>query len=306
METIKPNAVQASLIRRTFHLAENEPVPELTPMDGGLTNHSFRFSCRGSKYIIRAPGQDTEIYLNRYQEAAVYRTILPLGISEEVVALEPETGQKITKYWESARTCDPGDWSQVSKCMAALRSLHSRKLRLPHDHDLFRMNRIFIGFLTEPSWYDDHDEVQKRCMDMEPVLEKFKKYAILSHCDAVPENFLFIHEENGPELRLIDWEYCGNHDPAIDVAEFANSAFYDHDGLERLMVEYLEGEAPSPEYRLRVYGYLALFGIWYSNWAEHVCTPEYDVREYGEAQFAYAREYSRRFWALMPEVMECE
>ena len=304
MET--PNPGQEALIRRSFHLAETAPVPKLTPLEGGITNNSFRFSHGGQDYIMREPGRDTETYLNRFQEAEVYKIVSSLGISDEVVALEPETGRKISKFWNSARTCDGGKPEEVRACMAALRALHRMELRAPHDYDLFRMNRIFISFLPETSWYDDHDEIQKRCMNMEPVLAKYKKYAILSHCDAVPENFLFIDEENGPELRIIDWEYAGNHDPAIDVSMFCNSAFYDDEALNKLMRCYLEGREPDPEFRLRVYGYLALIGLFFSNWAEHVYSPEEDVREYGGLQYHYAREYSREFWELLPEVTECD
>ena len=303
---LTPNPGQAALIRRTFHLAENEPVPELTPQEGGITNHSFRFSLNGSDYIMREPGQDTEVYLNRYQEAEIYRIIDPLCISDEIVALEPETGRKISKFWNSARTCDGSKPEEVAACMDVLRTLHRLNLKAPHDYDLFRINRVFIGFFPETSWHSDHAEVQQRCMDMEPILARFKKYAILCHCDAVPENFLFIDEDKGPELRLIDWEYAGNHDPAIDVSMFCNSAFYDHEGLETLMRCYLEGQDPSPEFRLRVYGYLALIGLLFSNWAEYMYTPEFDVRDYGFAQYAYARDYSRRFWELLPEVTECD
>ena len=66
-----------------------------TTIEGGITNSAFRFQCRGEDCIMREPGKDSGEYISRIQEAAVYRKIKGLGISDEVLAIEPETGRKI-------------------------------------------------------------------------------------------------------------------------------------------------------------------------------------------------------------------
>ena len=47
MNAIQPTPEQAALIRRA--LGTEEPLPELEPIPGGLTNHSFRFRFGGGE-----------------------------------------------------------------------------------------------------------------------------------------------------------------------------------------------------------------------------------------------------------------
>ncbi|MFR7977894.1 MAG: phosphotransferase [[Ruminococcus] torques] len=52
------------------------------------------------------------------------------------------------------------------------------------------------------------------------------KKEVLTHIDAVPDNFLFIEEASGStSIRLIDWEYAGMQDPHIDIAMFCIYSF---------------------------------------------------------------------------------
>ena len=301
MKPIKPDPAQAALIRRALCMEPSEETPDLYPAEGGLTNHSFRFSCRGQDYLFREPGQDSFTYINRYQEAGAYAAVRGVIPTDELVALEPESGRKITRFWRTARTCDPSRESDVQACMAMLRRLHGAKLQVKDTYSLCDLNRAFIGWKTTPSVYPDYREVEKRCMDMEPILAKYRKYAILSHCDTVADNFLFIEGASGSELRLIDWEYAGMHDPAVDVAMFANDGGYTPEQVEWLMECYL-GRTPDPEYTLRVYGYLALTGLCYSNWAERQLEAGIDWGDYGPGQYGRAQLYSKLFWELLPKV----
>lgn len=49
---------------------------------------------------------------------------------------------------------------------------------------------------------------------------------VLTHIDAVPDNFLFVEKEGREEIRLIDWEYAGMQDPHVDVAMFCMRLFW--------------------------------------------------------------------------------
>ena len=39
---------------------------------------------------------------------------------------------------------------------------------------------------------------------------------VLTHIDAVPDNFLFVEKEGREEIRLIDWEYAGMQEGAVN------------------------------------------------------------------------------------------
>jgi len=303
MKTIIPTAAQADLIRRTLSLGPEDSIPVLTPMEGGLTNHSFLFENANERYILREPGKESFSYIDRYAEAEAYAAVRGLIPTDEVLALEPETGRKITRFWPNARICDPHNEQDVSACMKMLRRLHQRALTVPHRYDIFSFNQVHINWLPDTSVYPDHDLVQRRCMDMEPVLRRFEKYAVLSHCDTVASNFLFLERpEQAPELRVIDWEYAGMFDPCADIGMFADDGGYSPRETDRLMRIYLE-EEPTLEFTLRVYAYLALIGLCYSNWEEHVRVDfGMNLGDYGMKQFNSARVYSKLFWDLLPQV----
>lgn len=302
MEPIKANARQEKLLRDVFGLKPGEDLPELYPIYGGLTNSSFRFTCRGEDFFLREPGYDTDAFVNRRHEAAVYEAINDPGLTDELVLLEPETGRKITRFWNDSRICDPENDEDVKQCMALLREFHSRQLHVGHRYDLYALIGIFRRMMPEKSIYEDYEEVEKRCLDMKPYLERYQKYAVLCHCDTSYTNFLFVGEGETRRLHLIDWEYSGEHDPCLDIAVFANAANYDHEKLSWLMNCYL-GSQPTKEFVLRVYGYGALTCLLWSNWAEYKERIGEDCAGYGPQQYRCAAEYSKLFWELLPHVL---
>ena len=68
MNAIQPTPEQAALIRRA--LGTEEPLPELEPIPGGLTNHSFRFRFGGGEYLLRVPGPGTAEIIDRRRKIA--------------------------------------------------------------------------------------------------------------------------------------------------------------------------------------------------------------------------------------------
>ena len=298
MNAIQPTPEQAALIRRA--LGTEEPLPELEPIPGGLTNHSFRFRFGGGEYLLRVPGPGTAEIIDRHHEAAVYAAIHDSTLTDDLIILDPDTGMKISRYWPQARNCNPADDGDATASMALLREFHSRRLHVGHTYSIFREIRNYQRLMTDPSEYADHAQVQARCIGMAPWLDRFRGEYILSHCDTVSDNFLFIPGPEGEELHLIDWEYSGEHDPLADISMFASYGSYDRARTDWLMERYFEGE-PTLSERLRVYAYLALTGMMWSNWAEYkkqrgVVYEDYDAA----AQYRYADEFSRLFWELLP------
>ena len=47
---------------------EVKEIEQIEVLKKGMTNRSFRFSCRGRSYIMRIPGEGTEQHINRRQE----------------------------------------------------------------------------------------------------------------------------------------------------------------------------------------------------------------------------------------------
>mgnify|MGYP000650593441 CR=1 FL=1 len=94
-----------------------------------MTNRSFMFKCRGKRFIMRIPGEGTEMLINRKQEYEVYQVIKPLGICDSIRYINPENGYKLTEFIEDARCCDSGNPEDVKACMAVLRKFHESGVR---------------------------------------------------------------------------------------------------------------------------------------------------------------------------------
>ena len=212
-------------------------VEELQTMKTGMTNRSYAFFVKGNRYIIRIPGEGTDRLINRAQEYAVYRAIAPLKISETVHYFDQVTGIKIASYLTDAHVCDSGNWEKVAKCIAALREFHSNRLHVAHSFDLWeRLDFYESLWAGESSIYADYDKTKRAVLSLKQFIDERPKDVCLCHIDAVPDNFLFVHDTNGAEqIKLIDWEYAGMQDPHLDIAMFIIYAMYDREEAEKLI-----------------------------------------------------------------------
>ena len=68
-----------------------EEIVDINVLKKGMTNRSFIFRVRGTKYIMRIPGEGTDRLINREQEAEVFRTMASATI------LSTSTPQRDTK-----------------------------------------------------------------------------------------------------------------------------------------------------------------------------------------------------------------
>ena len=64
--------------------AKEKDVTDITVLKKGMTNRFFLFTCKGKKYIMRIPGEETDQLINRRQEAAVYQTIDGKHICDDI------------------------------------------------------------------------------------------------------------------------------------------------------------------------------------------------------------------------------
>lgn len=113
----------------------------------------------------------------------------------------------------------------------------------------------------------------------------------MTHIDAVPDNFLFVKDKDGKEdIRLIDWEYAGMQDPHVDIAMFCIYAMYNRTEIDRLIDIYFENKCPE-HIRTKIYCYVAMGGLLWSNWCEYKRNLGIDFGEYSLKQYRYAKEY---------------
>lgn len=276
------------LAAQILNVAEKE-IKNIEVLKKGMTNRSFSFKCKEKRYIMRIPGEGTGEMINRTQEALVYNAVKGKVQTDPVVYINPQNGYKMAEYLENIRECNPQDGNDVKEAMKTLRSFHELKLSVPHEFDLFeRINYYESLWKDNASIFIDYQETKSKIWKLKMMIDGMDKEYALTHIDAVPDNFLFVNNE----IRLIDWEYAGMQDPHVDIAMFAIYSLYHREELNELIDAYFV-EGCSEETRMKIYAYVAVCGLLWSNWCEYKRMCGVEFGEYSLRQYRYAKEYYR-------------
>ncbi len=266
-------------------------ITDFVAMDKGMTNHSYLFSCKGSRYILRIPGEGTVNLINRVQEEKVYRAIAGTGLCDDVVYLNPDNGLKVTHYLDGVHTCDPFDAEDVEKCMALLRRFHGIRLKVAHSFDLFGNIEYYESLWKgRPSIQEDYAQTKADILSLKGFIEDNVEEYCLAHIDAVPDNFLFHPAEGEERLQLTDWEYAGMQDPHVDIAMFCLYSLYDRPHIDNIIDVYFEGRCEKRT-RIKIYCYIAVCGLLWFNWSEYKRILGVEFGDYAEYQYRFAQKY---------------
>lgn len=276
-------------------------IQSIYPLKKGMTNRSFSFEVHSKRYIMRVPGEGTDKLINRRHEYDVYQVIKDEHICDPVIYMNPDNGYKITEYIEDAHACDPSYFGDVSECMKKLRAFHNKKLVVSHTFEVFEELEKYESYWQgAPSIYRDYKETKKHIYELKKFVDRQPKEWGLSHIDSVPDNFLFSKDS----LYLIDWEYAGMQDQHIDIAMFAIYSMYDRNDVETLIDLYFDCDCDDMV-RIKIYAYIAICGLLWSNWCEYKRNLGVEFGEYSLKQYRYAKEYYRIVKEMLEERGMC-
>ena len=268
-------------------------IKDITVLKKGMTNRSFLFSCKEKKYIMRIPGEGTDELINRKQEACVYKAIDKKNICDNIVYINPQNGYKITEFLEGVRVCNPVDIKDVKLCMKYLREFHEMKIKVEHEFDLFSKLEFYEDLWEgNPSVYSDYKQTKENVLSLKSYIDQHVEEKVLTHIDAVSDNFLFVKIDGKEQIRLIDWEYAGMQDPHVDIAMFGIYSLYNKEQMDQLIDAYFV-EGCCKEVRIKIYCYIAVCGLLWSNWCEYKSKWGVEFGEYSLKQYRYAKEYYR-------------
>lgn len=277
-------------IGEVFHTS-SDSITDITVLKKGMTNRSFLFTYEESKYIMRVPGEGTKQLINRRHEAEVYRAIQGKGLCDAPVFIDPCNGYKITKYLDGVRVADKNDENDLTRCMDKLRKFHGMKLKVNHEFNIFGQIEFYETLWEgQPSIYKDYKRTKANVLSLRSYIEAHTETKVLTHMDAVPDNFLFYKTDDGEQLQLTDWEYAGMQDPHVDIAMFCIYSLYDKSRADRLIDIYFCNQCPK-ETRTKIYCYIAACGLLWSNWCEYKSRQGVEFGEYSLRQYRYAKDY---------------
>lgn len=289
------------IIKSVFNL-QNTDI-ELIPLKQGMTNDSFIFSLNNERYIIRVPGINTEKIINRHQEYDVYQAIKDEEFVEPVIYIDRDKGYKISKFIENSHTVNPKDWNEINACLKRLKEFHNQSHRVEHYFDVFEHINYYESLMPNASKYEDYKETKKNIESLEPIIENLVKDWTLCHIDAVCDNFLVTENQ---DVYLIDFEYAAMQDPDLDVAMFIVYSLFNRQEIDRIIDIYFEHQA-TPLKRYKIYSYIAIVGLLWSNWCEAKQDQELLNSSYAQQQYNYAKTFYQIVFdeaRILPEFCE--
>lgn len=255
----------------------------------GMTNRSFIFTVNNKRYIMRIPGEGTDKLIDRREEYDVYQRVKKEPYTEKILYLNPDNGYKISEFLEDTRNSDANNIQDVKKSMSVLRKFHNQNYQVDHTFDLWKQIDFYESLRKTASAYRDFEEIKDRVLKLKPFIEDNVTKWSLCHIDANYDNFLIDKNNN---VFLIDWEYAGMQDPDLDIAMYAIYAGYTKEKIDQLINIYYENKV-SNNLRYKIYAYVAVGGLLWSNWCEYKQSLGLDFGEYSLAQYRYAKEYSK-------------
>ena len=242
---------------------------------------------------MRIPGEGTEQLINRKEEYQVYQAIRDLNLSDTIHYFDPENGYKITEYIADAHCCRSEDPEEVKACMKVLRRFHNSGKQVDHTFDIFERIEFYESLWKgESSCYRDYRQTKERVYELKEYVERQPKNWALCHIDSVPDNFLIREVDGKTDIHLIDWEYAGMQDTDVDLAMFIIYAMYEKEEADQLIDAYYTEGCPK-EKRIKIYCYIAMCGLLWSNWCEFKRFEGVEFGEYSIRQYRYAKEYYR-------------
>ena len=276
---------------------EESDIRDITPVKFGMTNLSFRFSCNGEWYIYRHPGPGTEKYINRRSEAASMVVAKKMGLDDTFIYMDPEMGWKLSRFVDDAVQLDYNNKEQVEKALQGLRRLHTSGEKTNFSFDIWAEIEGFRKALGETGRHDypDFNELAEMIDEIHGVLKITKASCCLCHADSYSPNFLF--DVNG-RMYLIDWEYSGMADPAVDIGTFVTCSDYRCEELVEILKLYF-GRVPSNSELLHFTGYTAICSYYWYLWALYQESNGKSIDQYMYIWYQHTKLYGSSFFKIL-------
>jgi thiamine kinase-like enzyme len=253
---------------------------------GGLTNFVFR----AGDACLRIPGNGTEEYINRVNEAVAAQEAAKAGVSPDVLHADGRTGVMVTRFIAGAATMSPEKFKirpgSPARAGEALRRLHTSGAVFPFRFELFAMIDDYLKVLStkDVSLPVGYHDVVREAETVRSALAANPLPIVACHCDPLCENFL----DTGERMWIVDWEYSGMNDPLWDLGDLSVEGKFDAAQDGELMHAYF-GAEPTPVERGRVVIYKAMCDLLWTLWGLIQLAnnnPVDDFRAYADGRFS--------------------
>ena len=209
-------------------LWRGKPV-RISTLSGGLTNENYLVESDDKRYVMRLPGQSTEL-LSIDRENEVYNTkaAASTGIAPRVLEHVPGLDVMVLEFIDgptmSAKTLQSR--AMTARMAQSFHRLHAAP-RFLHDFNMFRLIESYLRIVDEHEVTipGDYRDWLPTVGDIEKAVGVAALPPAPCHNDLLCENFI----DDGKALRIVDYELSGNNDPCFDLGNTAQEAEFDQD-----------------------------------------------------------------------------
>ncbi len=268
----------------------------LTEISGGLNNGNWRLVVDdGTSHFVKVPGAGTEAFVDRELTVAASRCAASVGVGPQCTFYDSASGITVDEYLDgyvSLTEHELATTDAVVDVVKMYRTLHRAPL-LPKTRtvideidqalDSLRERGFEIpGWMSEPfaEWNRAASALRASGIDLAP-------------CHNDP-NFTNMMVKPGAPMRLVDYEFAANNDPAYDVLGMLGFYPVPERTKIALIEEYFGRYEYRYEARMRVMtlAILMRFGLWALSQALER-DADYDYARYGLVYFVNAKALYR-------------
>lgn len=217
------------------------------PLEGGLTNHSWRLQTDSGPIVLRlSGGRERELGIDRVSELAALEAAAQAGLGPRVLLAEPDWGILVTTAaaggpWSPADAVEPRNLLRIARWFAALHALatpaglHSLSMRQGLADLALALARSGIDPVPERLY----ELADRQCQRLDDLAER-----AFCHNDAHHLNVI----DDGSALVVVDWEYAAVAEAVVDLAEYAVAHGLDAQRSAALLGHYRDagGNADTP------------------------------------------------------------
>jgi len=261
----------------------------VSPLSGGLTNENYLVEVQGSRYVVRVPGQSTELLsIDRANELHNTRAAATTGIGPRVLEVVPDLDVMVLEFIDGTTMSASALQSpEMARRMAgSFRRLHSAP-RFLQDFNMFRLIETYLEIV------DAHDVTIPRdyrarlptVAEIERSVAAGSLPSVPCHNDLLCENFI----DDGAALRIVDYELSGNNDPCFDLGNTAQEAEFG-DELRSVLCKAYFGR-PDPQQLARMNLFALMSDVGWTLWGAiqaKISAIDYDFTAYYAARWERA------------------
>lgn len=260
-------------------------------LSGGLSNCNYTCIVENKKYVLRIPGEGTDVFVDRGNEHGATLATARIGVSPEVLCLVSPENAMVLPFVEG-KVMNPeiiaGDDAIITKIINQLKSVHSEAVfeKTTYVFDMIR-EYIILARANDAIFPHDFEWMCQVADKIEKAMDRHKPDLAACHNDVLSENFIL--DESG-KMWILDWEYCGMNDPFFDLGDFAVEHPLSRKQEELIIQTYCGEMKLHRLYRILLHKLTA--DLWWGLWGmiQHkISILDFDYYGYGLGRYARFR-----------------